>query len=108
MNCINHSHEDFQSLLRDTNLDPLDLEMSIAKWQQDNNEFDRFPTIEELAKGLVDPRDNQPLPTSDQPVSFPDMSATRKALKLQSPNFKYSWLRKNMVLKRLWQFNKRC
>lgn len=47
MKCINISHPDFKSLLSQSNRSSFDLELSVSKWQQDNN-TESFPTLAQL------------------------------------------------------------
>ena len=47
MTCINTSHQEFQSLLKETGKSSLELELDVAAWQQTQNS-DLFPTAQEL------------------------------------------------------------
>lgn len=47
MTCINTSHEEFKSLLKETGKSSLELELDVAAWQQTQNS-DLFPTAQEL------------------------------------------------------------
>lgn len=46
-NCINVNHPEFQSLIREANINPLILKSKVGVWQTANN-TDRFPTLKEL------------------------------------------------------------
>lgn len=47
MNCININHPSFIKLLKETKINPLVLEMRIAKWQEDNNTY-KFPEAKDV------------------------------------------------------------
>ena len=61
MKCINISHPDFKSLLSQSNKSSFDLELSVSKWQQDNN-TESFPTLAqlEIKPGVAELFDSNP------------------------------------------------
>lgn len=52
--CINTSSKEFKDLLAETGLEPLLLETSISKWQQNHPKLDRFPTSIEIKDEVED------------------------------------------------------
>lgn len=102
LHCINHSHPEVIKLSEKMELHPVILASKIAVWQDDNNVYDRFPSLEELTipKESIENIENEiiedifleksPIPFSTASIDFETINVSNEQTDseiLQSPRF---------------------